>query len=369
MIVRTLLLPAKVGVGGTKLGLKAGYRTGRLLGYRRLLVFAAAWGSVSSSPRWRGGSCEPGCGPWPRSRGRAEPTWRRRSASSSRTRHAPGPAPARGRGDRGHGDPAGRGAPRGGSRRPRADRGGSGRGGRRRQPRRHLGNQRPSIARPTRQPTSKERVDGRRQRAGGGADPRAHGPRPSARRRALWGVLTAGAVVVGALVVTSGGEDATAPGLPVALGSSVADREASGAAADAMLAWVTYVPGDDLPALGGRASAYRLAANVTEDQVRALAGALELEGRSGPGRPELDRERRQRVPRRLRLGRRPVVVQLDCWRRRPLGGSSGSSGSSGSTGVDAVRRARRRRRHGVCRHSEDRRGVRRGGRSMHDPRM
>ena len=104
------------------------------------------------------------------------------------------------------------------------------------------------------------------------------GSRPSTRRRALWGVLTAGAVVVGALVVTSGGEDATAPGLPVALGSSVADREASGAAADAMLAWVTYVPGDDLPALGGRASAYRLAANVTEDQVRALAGALELEG-------------------------------------------------------------------------------------------
>ena len=44
MIVRTLLLPAKVGVGGTKLGLKAGYRTGRLLGYRRLLVFAAGVG-------------------------------------------------------------------------------------------------------------------------------------------------------------------------------------------------------------------------------------------------------------------------------------------------------------------------------------
>lgn len=44
MIVRALLLPVRVGVGGTKLGLKAGYRTGRLLGYRRLLVFAAGVG-------------------------------------------------------------------------------------------------------------------------------------------------------------------------------------------------------------------------------------------------------------------------------------------------------------------------------------
>ena len=44
MVVRTLLLPAKVGVGGTKLGLKAGYRTGRLLGYRRLFVFAVGVG-------------------------------------------------------------------------------------------------------------------------------------------------------------------------------------------------------------------------------------------------------------------------------------------------------------------------------------
>lgn len=44
MVVRALLLPVRVGVGGTKLGLKAGYRTGRLLGYRRLLVFAAGVG-------------------------------------------------------------------------------------------------------------------------------------------------------------------------------------------------------------------------------------------------------------------------------------------------------------------------------------
>jgi BON domain len=44
VVVRALLLPVRVGVGGTKLGLKAGYRTGRLLGYRRLLVFAAGVG-------------------------------------------------------------------------------------------------------------------------------------------------------------------------------------------------------------------------------------------------------------------------------------------------------------------------------------
>jgi len=44
VIVRTLVLPAKVGVGGTKLGLKVGSRTVRFLGYRRLLVFAAGVG-------------------------------------------------------------------------------------------------------------------------------------------------------------------------------------------------------------------------------------------------------------------------------------------------------------------------------------
>jgi hypothetical protein len=40
-LIRLLFLPAKVGVGSTKLGMKAGYRTGRLLGYRRLFVFGA----------------------------------------------------------------------------------------------------------------------------------------------------------------------------------------------------------------------------------------------------------------------------------------------------------------------------------------
>lgn len=40
-LLRLVFLPAKVGVGSTKLGVKAGYRTGRMLGYRRLFVFGA----------------------------------------------------------------------------------------------------------------------------------------------------------------------------------------------------------------------------------------------------------------------------------------------------------------------------------------
>jgi len=40
-LIRLIFLPARVGLGTTKLGVKAGYRTGRLLGYRRLFVFGA----------------------------------------------------------------------------------------------------------------------------------------------------------------------------------------------------------------------------------------------------------------------------------------------------------------------------------------
>jgi hypothetical protein len=43
-LIRLLFLPAKVGVGTTKLGVKAGYRTGRMLGYRRLFVLGAGVG-------------------------------------------------------------------------------------------------------------------------------------------------------------------------------------------------------------------------------------------------------------------------------------------------------------------------------------
>jgi osmotically-inducible protein OsmY len=39
-----IFLPARIGVGTTKLGMKAGYRAGRLLGYRRMFVFALGVG-------------------------------------------------------------------------------------------------------------------------------------------------------------------------------------------------------------------------------------------------------------------------------------------------------------------------------------
>jgi hypothetical protein len=43
-LLRLIFLPAKVGAGTAKLGVKAGYRTGRLFGYRRLAIFAIGVG-------------------------------------------------------------------------------------------------------------------------------------------------------------------------------------------------------------------------------------------------------------------------------------------------------------------------------------
>ena len=43
-LIRLMFLPAKVGVGSAKLGVKTGYRAGRVLGYRRLTVFAVGLG-------------------------------------------------------------------------------------------------------------------------------------------------------------------------------------------------------------------------------------------------------------------------------------------------------------------------------------
>lgn len=43
-LLRLIFLPAKVGIGSTKLGVKAGYRTGRLVGYRRIFLFAVGVG-------------------------------------------------------------------------------------------------------------------------------------------------------------------------------------------------------------------------------------------------------------------------------------------------------------------------------------
>ena len=43
-LIRLFFLPARIGVGTTKLGVKTGCRAGRVLGYRRLVVFGAGIG-------------------------------------------------------------------------------------------------------------------------------------------------------------------------------------------------------------------------------------------------------------------------------------------------------------------------------------
>ena len=105
--------------------------------------------------------------------------------------------------------------------------------------------------------------------------------------RALWAVLVAVAVAAGALVITSADDEGNQrPGLPIDLAGSSGAGRAEAAADSSMRAWVSYVPGDDLPALGGEATAYRLAGDVDEGQVRELAGALGLDGEvqsDGPG--------------------------------------------------------------------------------------
>ncbi len=106
-----------------------------------------------------------------------------------------------------------------------------------------------------------------------------------ARRRsrtlALWGVLAVIAVAAGAVVVGSAGDD-DPPRLPIALGAGgdgAGRAESATASADmAMLAWITYVAGDDLPRLGDDGAAYKLSGEVTEDQVRELADRLGVDG-------------------------------------------------------------------------------------------
>lgn len=98
------------------------------------------------------------------------------------------------------------------------------------------------------------------------------------RPKLLWGVLAAMAVSAGALAVTAGGGDSAAPNLPISLGSAGGAGVAEARSMDASFAWITYVAGSDLPALGGEAPAYRLAGAVDEAQVRRLADALRLSG-------------------------------------------------------------------------------------------
>jgi hypothetical protein len=113
------------------------------------------------------------------------------------------------------------------------------------------------------------------------------GPERRSRRVVLWGVLAVLAVGIGAVAVVAGrdggGTDALgARRLPIALGSGAAggaERQSAPAAADmAMMAYVHYTAGDDLPTLGGDGHAYRLTGEVDLSALRTVARALGLEG-------------------------------------------------------------------------------------------
>jgi hypothetical protein len=100
---------------------------------------------------------------------------------------------------------------------------------------------------------------------------------PRRRKRALWGVLAVLSVAVGTVAVRAAQDDPAT--IPVTLGA--ADEAASAPAADlAMRAYVHYVAGPDLPALGGDQVAYRLPGAASAAQVAALAKALGLEGKA-----------------------------------------------------------------------------------------
>lgn len=105
------------------------------------------------------------------------------------------------------------------------------------------------------------------------------------RRVGLWAVLAVLIMGAGALVVSSGGGgDDELRRLPLAFGASGRDAAAGGATAGApeadALYWqpVTYIAGDDLPALGGSAPVMRVDGSVTEARIREIADALGLSG-------------------------------------------------------------------------------------------
>jgi hypothetical protein len=103
------------------------------------------------------------------------------------------------------------------------------------------------------------------------------------QRSVLWGALAALVLGAGALVVALGGGggdgsgDGSPPRLPLAAGGNGAGVPEAAADATSLRLAVVYVPGDDLPELGGEAPAYRLAGEVTADDVGDLAEALGIE--------------------------------------------------------------------------------------------
>jgi hypothetical protein len=110
------------------------------------------------------------------------------------------------------------------------------------------------------------------------------------RRVVLWGVLAVLAVGVGAIAVVAGtgsdGDALSTRRLPIALDSGTAGaetRSAAPAADMAMLAYVHYTAGDDLPTLGGEAHAYRLRGEVDLDALGRVARALGVEGEPKQG--------------------------------------------------------------------------------------
>jgi len=100
----------------------------------------------------------------------------------------------------------------------------------------------------------------------------------AAKRRALWAALAVVAVAAGTVATSGGGGDEGLPLLPSGFGAGRAEGAAGSMADSSLMAWVTYVAGDGLPAQGGEAAAYRLAGSVDEGRVRALAEALGVDG-------------------------------------------------------------------------------------------
>jgi hypothetical protein len=104
------------------------------------------------------------------------------------------------------------------------------------------------------------------------------------RALVLWSVLAVLALAAGGLAVLAARDDSSPRALPLQLGadgrSSAAGAAAPEGAADMAMPYnkITYVAGDDLPAMGGHAPVYKISAAVAESDVARLARAFGLSG-------------------------------------------------------------------------------------------